>query len=270
MKKQKGELAGRVALVTGAGHGIGRAIAEALAAEGANIAICGRDLKNLDATVKMLDKREVRAEDYQVDATSGKDVMRLVEAVKSDFGTIDILVNNIGGVRQHTLFQYITEHEWYEVFEANLMSMVHFCQAALPHLRESDCASVINMASVAGKRPGDFNPHYGAMKAAMIHLSKHLSNQWGKYEIRVNAIAPHTVKAGAWKRDVANKAQTEHLSHKKAEEMMTKNVLSKMVLKKIVTAEDVANLAVFLASDRSRLLTGTCITVDGGAVNSIF
>jgi 3-oxoacyl-[acyl-carrier protein] reductase len=270
VKKKKLELTGRVALVTGGGRGIGRAIAQALAAHGADVAICGRDRKNLDITVESLEAIGVRSRAYAVDARYIHQIQMALIGIKQDFGGLDILVNNIGGVEQFAKFEELRYEYWHEVFETNVMSMVRFSREAFPLLQQSERASVVNIASVAGKRPGNFNPHYGAMKAAMIHVSKHLSNRWGEHGIRVNVIAPHTVKGGAWKRDVANKARMDHVSLAKAEERMLHDVTSKVPLRKIATPQDVADLAVFLASDRSRLITGTCITVDGGTVNSIF
>lgn len=270
MKKRTGELAGRVALVTGGGRGIGRAIAEALAIEGASVVVCGRDVKNLEITRETLQKYGADCLAYSLDAKNLQDVKGLIAYITARLGKLDVLVNNIGGVRQFSKFDELADEHWQEVFDVNLMSMVRVSRAALPLLKKSDHPSVVNIASVAGKRPGNFNPHYGAMKAAMIYLSKHLSNQWGKYGIRVNAIAPHTVKGGAWKRDVANKARMDHISVRKAEEFMLLEVAGKVPLGVIPVPQDVANLAVFLASDRARLITGTCIMLDGGVVNSIF
>jgi len=271
LKKRTGELAGRVALVTGGSKGIGFAIAKALGEEGAKVVITARGFLTLRSARDELRKGGVECEMEALYPDLHKDPFaEVLFNVGCKFSKLDILVNNIGGVRQFSKFDELADEHWQEVFDANLMSMVRFSRVALPLLKKSDHASVVNIASVAGKRPGNFNPHYGAMKAAMIYLSKHLSNQWGKYGIRVNAIAPHTVKGGAWKRDIANKARMDHISVRKAEEAMLRDVASKVPLGVIPMPQDVANLAVFLASDRARLITGTCIMLDGGVVNSIF
>ena len=269
-KIKKGELSGRVAFITGGSRGIGLAIAEAMAKNGAGIAICGRDKKALDSAIQLLKKRGGLCKGYIADATNPKDVTLTLNRIKNDFGRLDILVNNIGGVRQFSNFEKLTDLEWQEVFDVNIMSMVRFTRASFPLLRASPCGRVINIASVAGKRPGNFNPHYGAMKAAMIHLSKYLSNQWGKYGILVNSMSPHTVKGGVWDRDVASKAIREKLTIELAEEKMTEEVADKTVLHGVVGLDDVANLAVYLASDKAKFITGLCLTIDGGAVNSIF
>lgn len=271
LKKTKNKaLVGRVALVTGGSRGIGLAIAEAMAEEGASVAICGRNKKDLNSALLLIKKKGVRCRAYITDATNVEMISKTMASIKKDFKRLDILVNNIGGVRQFSGFEGLRDSDWQEVFDVNIMSMVRFSRLVFPFLRLSRHARVINIASVAGKRPGNFNPHYGAMKAAMIHLSKYLSNQWGKHKILVNAICPHTVKGGVWQRDIASKAKALNISLKQAETAMLEEIMSKTPVHDIALPEDVANLVVFLASDQARFITGACIMVDGGSVNSIF
>ncbi len=269
-KTKKGELAGRTAFITGGSRGIGFAIAEAMAEAGANIAICGRDKKNLDKAVSLLKKKKVLCKGYTADASRLPDVKETIKNIKKDFGRLDILVNNIGGVKQFSGFDALSDEHWMEVFDVNIMSMVRFTREAFPLLQKSKHGRIINMASVAGKRPGNFNPHYGAMKVAMIHLSKYLSNQWGKHGILVNSVCPHTVKGGVWERDVAEKAEREKTTIKEAGEKLIKEVGAKTPLNGVVELSDVAHLCVFLASDKAKFITGQCLAIDGGAVNSIF
>ena len=265
-----GMLHGRVALITGGGHGIGFAIAEAMAKEGAHIAICGRSEKDLNKATLSLKKKGFVCRSYVADADDDKLVRGVIAKIKKDFKKLDILVNNIGGVKQFSNFEGLKDSDWQEVFDTNVMSMVRFSRAAFPLLRASSHGRVINIASVAGKRPGNFNPHYGAMKASMIHLSKYLSNQWGKYGILVNAVCPHTVRGGVWERDVEHKAEKMGVSYAKAEQILLKEVSAGTVLHDVALPEDVAHLAAFLATDKARFITGSCLMVDGGVVNSIF
>lgn len=267
---QRGELVGRIAFVTGGSRGIGLAIAMAMAGEGASIAICGRSKNDLDKALAMLNKKGVKCRAYVADSSDIKTVIKTIELIKKDFKGLDILVNNVGGVRQFSGFEGLADEHWQEVFDVNIMSMVRFTRAALPLLKKSDTPRIINIASVAGKRPGNFNPHYGAMKAAMIHLNKYLSNQWGKYGILVNAISPHTVKGGVWQRDVADKASKEGITIGEAEKRMEYLVADKTAIKRMADLADVANIAVYLASDKGKFITGQCLTIDGGAINSIF
>lgn len=269
-KARQGELAGRIVFVTGGSRGIGLAIADAMARSGATVLVSGRNKKDLASTLLFFHKRRVSCRAYIADAGDAEQIARVFADIKRDFGRLDILVNNIGGVRQFSDFHGLADSDWQEVFDLNLMSMVRFSRAAFPLLRKSRYGRVINIASVAGKRPGNFNPHYGAMKAAMIHLSKYLSNQWARHKILVNAICPATVKGGVWERDVANKAKMRNLPFGEAERLMLEEVTAKSPLHEICMPEDIGNLAVFLASDKARFITGTCIMADGGTVNSIF
>lgn len=266
----KKDLAGRSALVTGGSRGIGFDIASTLSNCGAKVAIVSRDPKSVASACAKIQEGGGFCRGYVADSSDAAQVADAIKAIKKDFGGLDILVNNIGGVRQFSNFEGLSDSDWGEVFEVNVMSMVRFTREVFPLLKKSKHARVINIASVAGKRPGNFNPHYGAMKAAMIHLSKYLSNQWGKNGICVNAICPHTVKGGVWSRDVANKARMMGVSKKIAEKAMFEEIAGRVPLHDIARPEDVADLVAYLASDKARFITGTCIAVDGGAVNSIF
>jgi 3-oxoacyl-[acyl-carrier protein] reductase len=258
----KAPLKGRVALVTGGTHGIGRAIALALAQAGADVVATSRHESDI-RKIEQIHRRVRTAAVFPSDLALGNLGARGPER-------LDILVNNIGSALGFKRFDQVTDADWAESFEVNLLSMVRFTRAALPLLRKSKHGRIVNMASLAGKRPGRMNPHYGAMKAAMIHYSKHLSNELAEQGILVNSIAPHTVRAGAWKRDVASKARMDGISVAKAERKLESEVMAKMPLKRLIEPEDVANMVVYLASDAARTVTGQCLVMDGGAVNSIF
>ncbi len=268
--KKAEELSGRVALVTGGSRGIGLSIAIALAKEGADVAICGRVKKDLDEALKSLKAINPNCRAFIADSAKPEQVNKVISEIKKHWKKLDILVNNIGGMGTFTNFEESTDSDWQDAFDLNIMSMVRFSRIAFPLLKDSSFGRVINMASVSGKRPGNFIPHYGAMKAAMIHLNKYLSNQWGKFGILVNAIAPHTVKGGAWHRDVADKAKKESLSISEATAKLSEEVARKTVINSVAELEDVTNMVVYLASDKARFITGQCLVIDGGAVNSIF
>ena len=271
MPESKKELSGRVALVTGGSKGIGLEIAKAMVKQGAKVAVTGRSEGELPVAVEEVCGNNGDCIGIRIPDTGKQSVIALgFKYAERYLGKLDILVNNIGGVKQFAKFEDLSDEDWREVFEDNVMSAVRFSRVAFPLLRESKHGRVINIASAAGKRPGRFNPHYGAMKAAMIHLTKHLSNEWAKDGILVNAIAPHTVRGGVWDRDVANKARMDGTSAEEAERAMLSEVTAKSPLGKICLPQDVANLAVFLASDRAAFITGTCQMLDGGMVNSIF
>ena len=268
---RSGELIGRVALVTGGSKGIGKVIALSLGRAGADIVICGRDEGALKRTAKEIDDLDSRAYTHALDATKLEEVRSFFERTISSIGRLDILVNNLGGVRQFAKFTDLTDSHWYEVFDTNLMTAVRFTREAIPWLEKSAHARIVNIASVAGKQPGDWNPHYGAVKAGVIHLSKSLARYLGPKGVRVNAICSSTVKGeGAWARDVRSKAHMEGISAEEAEAAMERTARAKAPLGEIGAPQDIAELVAFLASDRARFITGTCIQVDGGTVSSIF
>jgi NAD(P)-dependent dehydrogenase (short-subunit alcohol dehydrogenase family) len=241
-------LQGRTAIVSGGTKGIGKAIVGRLIEEGADVLTFDR------ATV---------------DLTKPDDVVTFFEEFARDIGCLDILVNNVGGVRDFGIFDQLTDMAWQSVFDDNVMTAVRLTRAALPMLLQSKHASIVNIASVAGVQAGYFNCHYGSMKAALIHLTKYLANNYGSKGVRANAVCPSTIKGGVWDRDVVNKAAMERISFQEAEAQLEIDVRSKAVLGQIGTLEDVAAMVAFLASDDARMITGSSFNVDGGTVRAI-
>jgi NAD(P)-dependent dehydrogenase (short-subunit alcohol dehydrogenase family) len=254
-------LAGRIALVTGGGSGIGRVISLALAREGAEIVICGRNVTALQEA-----KREIPGSCFfSLDATKPEEVKNLFRATIEAFGKLDILVNNIGGVNQFEEFPNLTDADWQEAFDLNVMSTVRFTREAIPWLEKSKYASIVNISSVSGKKTGNYNFHYCAAKAAQLSLNQALSGYLAPKRIRVNAVCPSTVKGeGMWERDIEDLARRKGLTIEAAREHMEEGVQKKIPLGKICTPEDVAEAVVFLASDKARFITGTAMMVDGG------
>lgn len=262
-------LEGRIALVTGGGRGIGEAIAFALTREGATGIICGRHLEPLIVVKRKIESAGGKVFAYITDATDVIGIRMLLRKIRMDFGRLDILVNNVGGAEKFGGFFDLTEDDWVNAYKLNFMSMVYFTREAAPLLRESNNARIINISSLSGIRPGMFNPHYGAAKAAMLNLSKHLANLMAKDGILVNAICPSTLKGGGWDKNVLDRANRSRISPKEAENLMEEEERTKNPLGKIGTLDDVADLVTFLASDRAKFITGSCFRVDGGIVTSI-
>lgn len=262
-------LKGCTALVSGGSHGIGREIALALASEGANLIICGRQADPLEKTKSEIEKCGVRAEASCVDATESKSVRTFFDGVVRKIGRLDILVNNVGGAEKFGNFFDLTDDDWQRAYAFNFMSMVYFTREAIPFLRQSKQASIINISSIPAHQPGRFNPHYSVAKAAMLNLSKHLANVLGEENILVNTICPGTLSGGGWKRNIKNKAERLGIAFDEAEKLMKEEEESKVPLNRIGDLEDVASMVVFLASERARFITGECINVDGGVSRSI-
>lgn len=257
------------ALITGGGHGLGREIALSLAEAGSNIIICGRSKIKLRDTTAELKKFGVNVFDYSLEATDADEVKHLFSGLIDKIGSLDILINNIGGVEKFGSFFDLNDEEWKKSYELNFMTMVYFCREAIPWLKKSGSGRIINISAVPARQPGVFNPHYSAAKAAMLNLSKHLANILAADNILVNAICPGTMSGGGWERNVADKARRMRISVAEAERLMKLEELDKVPLERIGTLQDVANLVAFLVSDKANFINGVCIDVDGGVVRSI-
>lgn len=255
----------RVALVTGGSKGIGKAIAEAFLREGAQVIITARDEKQLLAAADEIKKEwQGMVAPYALDARDSAGIKKTAEDIKEKFGKIDILVNNVGGVERFGGFFDLTDEDWRAAFELNFLSAVFFCRAFFPLLKLSDAGRVVNISSLAAHQPGFFNPHYAAAKAALLNFNKFMSNAFAKDNILVNAICPSTVKGGGWERNIADRASRESLSLKEAARLMEEEENKKSPLGRMVSLEDVAQCALFLASPLNNSVTGSVIDIDGG------
>ena len=242
------QLEGKVALITGASRGIGRAIALALAAERCDIALVARGENALLATEREVAALGVRSAAIVADVTSAADVERMVAGTASALGRIDILVNNAGG-------SFPDDDEgWQNAFAANIEAAVRTTRAVVPHMRAQGGGSIIHVASIWGREAGGALP-YNAMKAAMISHAKNSALTLAKDDIRVNSVAPGSVRhpGGSWDR----RALADP-------EGMAKFVEEKIALGRFGTPEEIANVVAFLCSPKASWVTGACINIDGG------
>ena len=244
-----GLLTGKTAIVTGAARGIGKAIAMKFASEGANIAftdlVIDENGKNTEAEIAALG---VKVKGYASNAASFEDTAKVVEQIKEDFGTIDILVNNVG-ITKDGLMMRMSEGQWDAVINVNLKSAFNFIHACTPIMMRQKSGNIINMASVVGVHGNAGQCNYSASKAGLIGLAKSIAQELGSRGIRANAIAPGFIIT-----DMTAKLSDEV----KAE------WAKKIPLRRGGTPEDVANIALFLASDLSAYVSGQVIQVDGG------
>ena len=242
-------LTGKTAIVTGAARGIGKAIAMKFASEGANIAftdlVIDENGKNTEAEIAALG---VKVKGYASNAASFEDTAKVVEQIKEDFGTIDILVNN-AGITKDGLMMRMSEGQWDAVINVNLKSAFNFIHACTPIMMRQKSGNIINMASVVGVHGNAGQCNYSASKAGLIGLAKSIAQELGSRGIRANAIAPGFIIT-----DMTAKLSDEV----KAE------WAKKIPLRRGGTPEDVANIALFLASDLSAYVSGQVIQVDGG------
>ena len=242
-------LEGKNALITGAARGIGKAIAIKFAQEGANIAFTDltRD-ENMEATEKELAALGVKAIGYASNAADFAQTEEVVKQIHKDFGSIDILVNN-AGITKDGLMMRMSEQQWDAVIAVNLKSAFNFIHACTPIMMRQRKGSIINMASVVGVHGNAGQCNYAASKAGLIALAKSIGQEVGSRGIRANAIAPGFIET----------AMTAALSQEVRDEWA-----KQIPLRRAGQVEDIANCAVFLASDMSSYITGQVIQVDGG------
>lgn len=243
-------LAGSVALVTGAGKGLGRAIALGLARAGADVALLARTRADLEAAAGEVQALGRRALAAPADATRSDQVDAAVAQAIARFGQIDVLVHAAGGSLRKPSVD-ITDEEWDRVIEANLSSTFKVCRAVGRHMLERGRGSIINIASTAGVRGRAGNAPYSAAKAGVINLSRALAMEWAGRNVRVNVLAPG--------RFLTPLTQAEMEVPEKYAAFVRQ-----VPLGRIGRPEELQDIAVWLASDASSYVTGSTITLDGG------
>ncbi len=242
-------LEGKVAVVTGAARGIGKAIALKFAQEGASIAFTDLAIDdNAKATEAEIIALGVKAKAYASNAADFDDTHKVVEEIVKDFGRIDVLVNN-AGITRDGLMMRMTESQWDMVINVNLKSAFNFIHATTPVMMRQKSGSIVNMSSVVGVSGNAGQCNYSASKAGMIGLAKSIAQELGSRGIRANSIAPGFIIT----------EMTGQLS-----EEVRKQWASQIPLRRGGTPEDVANVALFLASDLSSYVSGQVIPVCGG------
>jgi NAD(P)-dependent dehydrogenase (short-subunit alcohol dehydrogenase family) len=245
------DLTGKKAFVTGASRGIGRVIAVALAAAGADVAIAARSEEGLAETAREVTALGRKAFVFPLDVTQQEDVAAVVaEAIKM-LGHLDIVFNNAGGSNFMVPFLDMRMSGWEKVLRLNLDSTVYVCQAVGPHMRERGSGSVINVASVAGLAAAPGLVPYGASKAAVVSLTRTLAVEWAPLGIRVNALCP------GWTATDLNKNLWGGPDGGEA-------TVANVPMRRWAKPEEMAGPAVFLASDASSYMTGQVLVIDGG------
>ena len=242
-------LAGKACVVTGSTGGIGRETARLLAAEGARVVTCGRG-----EAPAVGEAAHVRADLAEAGAPE-----RVVEEAVAALGVLDVLVNNVGYAVQ-ARFEEVSDAEWDGMWRLNVMSYVRAIRAALPHLRASRGA-IVNVSSTAGKRPSVGMPHYSVTKAAVLSLSRLVADTCAADGIRCNAVTPGPTATQAWLGEggLADQQGGDR------DDVLAK-VAAGRPLGRLAEPEEIANVIVFLASDRASYVTGAAWSADGGTV----
>ncbi len=255
-------LGDKIAIVTGGGIGIGRVISLAYAGEGAHLSLAARSTDKMEDVAREIRSMGRRAFVNTTDITEVDQVNRMVERTLDKFGRVDILVNNSGIAGPTAYVHEITPEDWDETFNVNLRGAFLCCRAVVPVMIKQGSGKIINIASISGKRPLPGRTPYSSTKMGLIGFTRSLASELGRFNINVNAICPGAVKGPRIERVIRNAAKAEGVS----EEELRRRVLSITPFGRMVSAEDVASLAVFLASEESDNITGQDINVSAGVV----
>lgn len=247
-------LAGKVALITGGGTGIGRAIAVAFAREGASVAVAGRRLEKVKEVANAIEKQGGAALALQCDVSHEKDAERAVSETAKKFGKLDVLVNNAGALSVSTV-DTITEDDWDRVISVNLKGPFLMSRAALKEFRKNGGGTIVNIGSVLGLVAMKDRAAYCASKGGVTMLTKAMALDHAHENVRVNCICPSIVETELVKGLFDDSEQGKRLKQSR---------MGTIPLGRFGKPADVAELAVFLASDESSWLTGTAIPLDGG------
>jgi len=258
-------LKNRVAIVTGSSRGIGKAIAYGLAEEGANITICARNEDKLREVAEEIESSTgTKVLPVQVDLNNKENIESLVEMTVKKFGRLDILVNNTGGPPS-LLFQETSEEDWRKTIDSLLISVVNCCREVIPHMKQHKWGRIINMTSFAAKQPAERLILSNSVRAGIFGLTKTLSNELAEFGILVNAVCPGWTITGR----VQELAKSTAEKTRKTPEDIITEWSNSIPLKRLAQPNEIANLVVFLASERASYITGAVIQVDGGFIKSL-
>ena len=253
-------LQGKVAMITGGSHGLGKQAADSLAREGCKVAICARGQENLDATVAELTAKGYEVLAVQADVMKQEDLKTFYDQTVKAFGEVDILVNNAGGRKGTADFQETGVATFREGMEFNFMSAVELIYLVLPHMREQKWGRVISISSIYGREYGG-SVDYMTGKAALIAFSKHLALNLMKENVLVNCIAPGSIDfpGSSWDRFQQNSTP----------EQVSDFIDRNLPAGKFGWPEPIGDTVAFLASENASMITGTCLNVDGGQSRSL-
>ena len=256
-------LNGKTAIVTGASKGIGREIALELGDEGADLVVNARGRDALEAVAGELRARGRRAESVAADVTTAAGAVAIIDAVRSRFGRLDVLVNNAGKGSPKRMLD-LTDDDWHASLELNFMSAVRLSLAAVPLMQAQGGGRIINISSRVGRQPDPYFAPYAAAKAALINFTKSLANAFSKDGILSNCIVPGLIRTDAVEEAAAKSAAA---TGKTVDEVFAATLAKRPIpAGRLGEPRDVAGLVVFLAGPRASWITGSTFTVDGGIV----
>ena len=257
---------GRVALVCGASSGLGKAVAMGLAREGARVAICARTEEKLrKAAEEIRSATGSEVVPIQADVSVPAEVKKLLEQVVAHFGKLEILVPNAGGP---PLGKFLDQPEdaWQKALELNLLSTVHLCREAVPHMKAAGWGRIVNITSFSAKQPQEGLILSNMARAGVLGLAKSLATELAPFGVLVNTVCPGVFETERHVALTAKRAAAQGITP----EEFNKNRAKEIPLGRAGHPEEFADLVVFLASERASYITGTAIQIDGGVVRSLY
>ena len=255
MIKEKFELNNKIAVITGASKEIGKAMAQGLAEFGATVVVSSRKQEAVDQVAKEFTDLGLKADSIECHVAKHDDRLKLVEKVIEKYGRIDVLINNAGTNPYFGPISKMPINLYQKTMDINVNAAIELSNLVYPHMKKQGCGSIIHISSIEGLHPSAFMAAYNVSKAALIMAGKNQSIEWGRNNIRVNIICPGYVKT--------------KLSAALLENEVSRNsFLKNCSLGRGSTPDEMAGLAVFLASDASSYMTGTTIVNDGGLMNA--
>lgn len=258
-------IAGKTAIVSAASRGIGKAIALGLAKEGVNMVICARNEAGLRKTANEIESASsVKVVPIIADLTKASEIKSLIEETADRFGWIDILITNAGGPPPGPSLSF-TDQDWEYAMVLNLLSAVRLCREVIPIMRGQGWGRIVNMVSVAAKQPLQDMILSNSIRAAVIGLAKTLSQEVAANNITVNSICPGWILTDRLESVVRKQAEGQ----RKTYETKLAELTAEIPMKRCGTPEEVANLALFLSSERASYITGATIQIDGGLVKGL-
>ncbi len=259
-------IAGKTAIVAAASKGLGKAAALGLAKEGANLGICARGEADLVKTAnEIMSITKARVLPIVADVTNADDVRNLVEKTGDEFGRIDILVTNAGGPPTGS-FSKFTDKDWQNAVSLTLLSAIRLCREVIPYMQKAGGGRIVNIVSIAAKQPIEGLILSNSIRAAVIGLAKTLSTELAPSNILVNNVCPGWILTDRLTSVIQKRAEAQSQTYEAALAEITANI----PLSRCGTPEEVANLIVFLCSERASYITGTTIQVDGGLAKGLF
>lgn len=256
----------KIALVTASSQGLGKAAALSLAKEGAKLAICSRDEKSINAAAKEISEQTgATVFPIAADVSKSDDIIRLIESVKKEFGTIHILVNNAGGPPTGTITG-ISDTEWEKGVNLTLMSTIRLTRAVLPMMERQKWGRVVTIVSITAKQPVDELLISSTLRPGILGLSKVLANQYGKFGITINTICPGYVLTHRQEELSRSRSAEKNITMEEYLVESAKNI----PIGRLGRPEEIGDVIAFLASERASFINGANFLVDGGQTKGIF